>query len=257
MARRPELPIFMQDPKTNEILSEAASAITKGLKVYLSGGALRNALYYALFHTRLPQRDYDLLVFGKKEGFIKRLRSLGFVYGRIRRKHEVVLKKKKVSKPKIISDYVVLDIKETQDRNIKENMRMRVSFTVNGFALPLKHISSRNWRKQVIAMPGAMADLKGKKLRVLNLSHPANLFAAIRFMSKGFRAPLKNEVNQLLSALGGLEKWRFERNVKKIFDYVGGEAEARRLARRLGIEKDIFDFETIKTLNVGKCVVLN
>lgn len=246
------LPIFMQDPKTNEILGEAASVIPKGLNVYLSGGALRNALYYELFHKRLPQRDYDLLVLGKKEGFIKRLRPLGFVYGRIRRKHETVLMKKKVSKPKTFSDYVVLDIKETQDRNIKENMRMRVSFTVNGFALPLKHISSRNWRKQVIAMPGAMDDLKGKKLHMLNIAHPANLFAAIRFMSKGFKAPPKDEVDRLLSALGGLEKWRFNRNVRKVFDYVGGEAEARRLARRLGIEKDIFDFETIKTLNVGK-----
>ena len=242
----------MQDPKTNEILSEAASAITKGLKVYLSGGALRNALYYELFHTQLPQRDYDIQVFCQKEGFLKKLRSLGFVYGKIRRKHEVVLKKKKVSKPKIISDYVVLDIKETQDRNIKENMRMRVSFTVNGFALPLKHISSRNWRKQVIAMPGAMDDLKGKELHVLNIAHPANLFAAIRFMSKGFKSPPKDEVDRLLSALGGLETWRFNRNVRKVFDYVGGEAEARRLARRLGIKKDIFDFGTVKSLNVGK-----
>lgn len=243
------LPVFMQDPKTYELLREAKSAIPKGTKVYLVGGAVRNALYFERFDERLPQRDYDLLLIGDKDAFISNLRAKGFIYGFIRRKHEITLKKKRVPRPKDhFADHVFLDIHISDERSVLKNLKDQSNFTINGFALSLKHVDSNQWHKRIISLPQAEADLNDKQLRVNVIAHPANLFACLRFMSKGFKAPSRDEVDKLLCALGTLEKWRYERNIKKLFDYVGGESIARKLAKRLKIKQDIFDFDTIKSL---------
>ncbi|MFH1188159.1 MAG: hypothetical protein V1688_04875 [bacterium] len=244
-----KLPIFAQDPKTLEILKEAKSAIPKNTKVYLVGGAARNALYFKLFKEELPQRDYDILLVGDKDAFVKNLRARGFVYGKIRKKHEITLKKKKISKPQHqFKDYVFLDMHIADEKSILKNLEDNANFTINGFALSLKDINSENWHKKVVSLPCALQDLKNKQLRVNVIKHPANLFACLRFMSKGFKPPSKKEVKELLSALGSLEVWRYERNIKKLFNYVGGEKEARRLIKKLGIKEDVFDFEVIKKL---------
>jgi hypothetical protein len=51
-----------------------------------------------------------------------------------------------------------------------------------------------------------------------------------------------------LIALGSLEKFRYKRNMQKLFDYVGGEKEARKLLKKLNITKNIFNLKVIKTL---------
>ena len=245
-----KLPIFMQDSKSHDILNDARSSIPKNTKIYLVGGAVRNALFFKFFKEKLPPRDYDILLVGDKNKFIENLRAHGFVYGFIRRKHEVTLKKKKILRPQhVFNDYVFLDVHISDEKSILKNLKDNSNFTINGFALSLKEINSKNWHKKVISLPGAMRDLKNKKLRVNVIVHPANLFACLRFMSKGFEPPSQEEVKNLLVALGMLEKWRYKRNIKKLFDYVGGETEARKLVKKLGIRKDIFDFKTIKKLN--------
>lgn len=242
-----KLPVFMQDPKTFEILKDVKSAIPKNTKAYLVGGAVRNALYFKLFNEKLPQRDYDVLLIGDKGGFVKNLRSFGFVYGLIKRKHEITLKKKRVPKPKHkFDDYLFLDIHISGERNILKNLRDNSNFTINGFALSLKDITSGSWHRKIVSLPNSLKDLKDKRLRVNAIAHPAELFACLRFMSRGFKPPSQKEVKGLLTALSSLEKWRFEKNVKKLFDYVNGRGEARKLAKKLGIEKDIFDFRTVK-----------
>ena len=52
----------------------------------------------------------------------------------------------------------------------------------------------------------------------------------------------------MLEALSKLEKWRYKRNIKKVFSYVNGEKNARKLVKDLGIKEYIFDFVTIKNL---------
>lgn len=246
-----ELPIFMQSPKTNQILREVASSIPARTKVYIIGGAVRNALYYHSFHKELPQRDYDIILIGDINGFVKNLQSKGFIYGKIRRTNEVTLKKKKVAKPKHeFNDYVFLDIHTSKERSIIKNLKNAAGFTINAFALSLKEVTSKNWVKKVIALRGALKDLKNKKLRVNAIAHPAMLFACIRFMSVGFKPPSKREVKELLAALGKLEKWRYGRNIRKVFEYVGGEKKARQLAKKLAIKEDIFDFETIRKIGI-------
>lgn len=51
-----------------------------------------------------------------------------------------------------------------------------------------------------------------------------------------------NPINELPK----LEKWRFARNVKKVFRYVGGEEKARQLVKKLGIKVDVFDIEKVR-----------
>ncbi len=243
------LPIFMQDPKTNEVLKEVISAVPKNTKAYIVGGAVRNALYYNLFHKKLPHRDYDIVVIGNRSQFIKNLRSKGFIYGKIRRKHEITLKKKKIAKPKHeFDDCVFLDLHFSEEKSIMKNLREVSGFTINAFALSLKQVVSKGWQKKVIAHPNALTDLKKKQLRVNALTHPAMLFACIRFMSQGFKAPSEKQVNGLLLNLRKFPKYKFKRNIKKIFSYVGGEKKARQLTKKLGIKEDIFEFKTIKNL---------
>ncbi len=239
----------MQDPKTFEIFKAAKLAIPKKTKVYLVGGAVRNALYFKFFNKKLPQRDYDILLVGDKVKFIKNLRAGGFIYGFIKRKHEVTLKKKKIPRPRHeFDDYVFLDIHLTDEKSILKNLKDNSNFTINEFALSLREIDAKNWHEKVISLPGAMRDLKTKKLRVNVIVHPANLFACLRFMSKGFKPPSKKEIKELLIALGSLEKWRYKRNIKKLFDYVGGENNAKKLVKKLGIKENVFDFDIIKKL---------
>ena len=247
--------IFTREGKTTEILKEVISSIPPKTKVYIVGGAARNTVYYDVFKKSLPQRDYDLLLVGDLDKFVKRLRKYTFVYGRIRRKNEIVVKKKLIPTPKSITDYLVLDIHRSYESNVLKNLKENSAFTINGFAIPIHNCLDKNIKKHLIVLPTALRDLKKRQLR-LNSSgykgHPGNLFACLRFMSIGFKPPVKSEVNLLLEQLPKLEKWRFERNIKKVFDYVGGEEKARQLIKKLGIGIDIFDIKKLREFSALK-----
>lgn len=240
---------FTKESKTKEILKEAISAIPPKTKVYVVGGAARNLIYYDLFKKSLPQRDYDLLFIGNLGSFVKRLRKIGFTYGRIRRKHEVVMKKKLSSNPKINEDYIYLDIHLSKEPSVLENLKENSAFTINGFAILFSQYFSKKVKKHLIAIPNALSDLRNRRLR-LNIrgykKHAGNLFACLRFMSIGFEPPTKEEIMLLLEELPKLEKWRFGRNVKKVFDYVGGEKKAQQLVKSLGIKRDVFSIEKLR-----------
>lgn len=119
------LPLFLHDKKTEEIFKLVVAAIPKDTKAYLVGGAIRNAIYYKYFNKKLPHRDFDIMLIGDKDGFVQNLRRTGFVYGKIRRKHEVVVKMKRIPKPKHIhKDYLYLDIHISGEKEpIKEPKR--------------------------------------------------------------------------------------------------------------------------------------
>lgn len=242
------LPIYCHNLKQQEILGEAIDALPKNAQIYLVGGAVRNAVYYDLFKKQMPQRDYDILLIGERKEFVQHLRARGFVYGKILRKNDIVLMKKKIALPKTDADYVVLDIHSVAEGTARSNLTENANFTINGFALPFAKICSEDWKKHLIQIPCAFADLKNKQLRVNKLVHPSNLFACIRFMSQGFKAPTTEEIQMLLKVHSTFEKWRFPRNVRKVFDYVGGEGKARQLARKLGIKVDIFDYTVVRRL---------
>lgn len=244
----------MQDSVTKKILSEAIAAIPKRTRVYLVGGSVRNAFYYHFFGKRLPQRDYDLLLIGNKEQFVQNLRKKGFTYGRIRRKYEVVLKKRRVSRLQDwYQDHLFFDIHLSPEKSVLANLQKYATFTMNGFALPLPAVISSRWRQQVLSLPTAIPDLKKRQLRLNSLTpEPTTLFAAIRFFSVGFKAPSAADIQHLLRALGRVNRHRFSRAVDKLFRYVGGERRARRLARRMGIQQDMFNFRVVRLLQFRK-----
>jgi len=243
-----KLPLFLHDEKTNEIFRIIVAAIPKGTKAYLVGGAIRNAIYYKYFKQELPQRDYDILLIGDHVGFIRNLRQNGFVFGKIKRKHEVVVKMKRIPKPiHIHNDYLYLDIHISEEKSVLKNLVENSNFTINGSTISLKDIFKEDWFDKLISLPGALADLKNKRLKLKQLSHPANLFACLRFMSLGFKQPKQAEIDLLLKSLSGLNKSRYGRNVKKLFGYVGGEEKAKNLLKKLKIMQNIFDFKIVKS----------
>ncbi len=242
-------PFPVKYAEAREILKETISCIPPKTKVYVVGGAARSAAYFDLLKKSLPQRDLDILLVGDLGKFVENLRRHRFTYGKIRRKNDIVLKKKIIPSPVSLDDYVYLDIHKSVERNIKKNLQNSAAFTISGFAIPLKNYCSEYRMKHLVSLPGAVGDLKKKRLRLNGNSykkHPGNLFACLRFMSLGFTPPGKKEVSLLLEQLKKMEKWRFERNVKKVFSYVGGERKARRLVKRLGIKTDIFDIDRLR-----------
>ncbi len=240
----------MFDPTGPDItlVQEVGSRLPASVNPYVIGGAARNALYYQTFGKGLAQRDFDLLALpGDATKFVDFCRrELGFVYGKIRRKSEVVVRKNFVEKPQNITHYVYFDLHISEEADVLTNLRLNSAFTINGFAIPLKSFPKLD---KLISLPGAVDDLKNRQLR-LNPDgykfHPGNLFACLRFMSVGYKPPSAEEVELLAKELPKLEKWRFNRNVKKVFTYVGGEANARKLAKRLGVEADIFNLDELR-----------
>ncbi|MFA6514298.1 MAG: hypothetical protein WCT50_03370 [Patescibacteria group bacterium] len=237
-----KLPLFLHDEKTNEIFKIVVASIPKSTKAYLVGGAIRNAVYYKYFKQKLPQRDFDILLIGDQVGFIKNLRHRGFIFGKIKRKHEVVVKIKRIPKPiHAYNDYLYLDIHIAEEKSALKNLAKNSNFTINGFAISLKDIFREDWFDELISLPGALADLKNKRLKLNQLSHPANLFACMRFMSLGFKQPKQAEIDLLLKSLSDLKEPRYEKNMRKLFGYVGGEGNAKKLQKKLKIKQNIFN----------------
>ncbi|HLC88762.1 MAG TPA: hypothetical protein VJG49_01875 [Candidatus Nanoarchaeia archaeon] len=230
-----ELPVFLQEPAVFSIFEEIAQSVPTGTKFYIVGGAMRNAMYFHIFGKKLPQRDYDSLIVGNHKKFITNLRQVGFIYGKIRRKTQVVFKKAKFKGAEKIGDFVVLDMHWVRKVNILQNMKDHASFTINGFAVEVRDLFSSNWRKKVIEMPRALNDLKAKKLVVNAVDNRHNLFAAMRFMSMGFKKPSKSGVKWLLREFRKAPKRRRKRNIEKLYNSVGGKEKAEKLAQKIGL----------------------
>jgi len=245
-----ELPIFMEEEIANKILREAISCIPKGTSIYLIGGRIRNALYYNHFGKRFPSRDYDLFMSERPDKFISNLRKIGFVYGKMKRKDEITVKKKKFEGAKEPKDHVVFDIHFTEKKTILQNLKEKSNFTINGFAINLNKITFKNWKSCVISLEGAYKDLKNKQIKVNTFNHPAQIFACIRFVSQGFKPPKKKEADGLFMLLGKLRRNQLEININKVLEYTGGKEETLRIARRMGINEDIFSFNTILRIRV-------
>ena len=241
------LPLFMQDEITNKILREAITCIPKRKKVYLVGGSVRNSLFYKYFKKKLPFRDYDVFVSGNPKEFISNLRKKGFTYGKLRRKNERVLKKKRFPKAKTLKDFVFIDI-HFSEGDIMKNLHKSSNFTINGFALPLEKIIDKNWEKEITSVKNAKRDLRNKQLHVNTYHHPAQLYACIRFISFGFKSPSKKEIEGLLNLLKKLRKNQLKRNLHKVFGQTRGEKKAEQIVKKMGIKEDVFSFKTIKKL---------
>jgi len=247
-----DLPLFMQDEKIANSLEETVNCVPKGCEVFIFGGTTRNAVFYSLFKEKHPQRDYDLIYLGnEREQFSQCLRKeKDFEFGKIRRDNQTVFRQALEEEPELYSGYIYLDVHYAQQKEILAALKHTCNFTISSFALNLNQINSPDWQEQLVHLPQAWKDMKNKQLRLnpfIQEIPSTTLFTCLRFMSLGYKPPGEEEVERMVSALSTIpSREKFERNVDKVVDYVGGEEKARQLADQLGIERDIFDFETVK-----------
>ncbi len=231
-------PIFLHDPRVYEIFQDIAACVPNGTKFYIVGGAMRNAMFYYYFDKKLPQRDYDSIIIGDHKKFIANLRKHGFAYGRIRRKTQAVLKRAKTKgmSGDDLNEFVFLDMRWEKKGNILQNLKEHTAFTMGGFGIEVHDLFAKNWISKVTKMPHAVSDLKAKKLVVNAVDNKHNLFAALRFMSVGFKQPSKSDVEWLLREFKIASKRRRKKNLKKLYNYVGGEKKAVKLAKKIGVD---------------------
>ena len=60
MTPNKKLPLFLHDKKTAEIFKTVVTSIPAGTKVYLVGGAMRNAIYYKYFRKAILRGRFFL-----------------------------------------------------------------------------------------------------------------------------------------------------------------------------------------------------
>jgi hypothetical protein len=251
----PSLPLNFNSNEAKFEFQKVVENIPPELELYLVGGALRNALFKLFHGVALTQRDYDQVVTKGSADYTKYLDGLGFEEHPYPSRQDVQTVYRKPLFDGANEDYhdwLVFDMHTVDGTTIEDNLKFNVGFTINGTAMRLSDTLTKPWDEVIIeTLPTAIQDIKDKKLR-LNLDgythQPSNFYAMLRFMSVGFSAPSDDEVQLLFRELPNIEHVRFERNVKKIWEYVGGEAKARALVHSLGIDVDVFDEETIKSL---------
>lgn len=240
-------------------LSQVITSLPADIEVYLIGGAVRNSLFRMFHNTVLTQRDYDQVITKGSTLYKEHLKSLAFkehLYPS-RQDEQVVYSlplNEKARQGESYMNWLVLDLHTVDGTTIEENIRKNSAFTINGCAVNVRDLYSKPWKEAVIqVLPSALQDIKDKRLR-LNYEgyrkYPSNFYAMLRFLSVGFSRPSHEEIMLLLKELPNLEHSRFERNVQKVWDYVGGEDKARALVKDLGIEIDVFNEEIVKSSNL-------
>jgi len=244
-------PIFLQDSSTNAILLQVSQLVPITHRAYLHGGALRNAVYYRYFNEIQTQRDFDIIVLGKKEKFVDLFLQHGFILGKKNNETAVVLKKARIENPsQNFDDWVYLDIVFRKDADISDVLKDKVNFTINGSAIELVNLFKKDWFENVITLPGTLEDIQNKQIRV-NRRYPINIYACIRFVSRGFKAPTQKEIDEMISDLKGIDEIKFKYNTEKVISYVGSPEGVRKIARELCLPCDVLDLSSIRSL----CVV--
>lgn len=242
--------------ESKRALQETFSNLPDEIEVYLIGGSVRNALIREIHGEVLRQRDYDQVITRGSRSYKTYLGSLGFEEHPYpsRQDEQVVYRKLFDEQHRDDLDYlhwIVYDMHTVDGTTIEQNIKNNVAFTINGCAINGRDLFTKPWREALIqVLPTALQDIKDKKLRLNRDGYkymPSSFFAMLRFMSAGFEAPSDEEVQLLLAELPNLEHARYERNVIKVWDYVGGEAKARELVKGLGIDLDVFDEEAVKS----------
>ena len=241
------LPVFLQNPSTKEILNQITSLIPMGTKVYLFGGAVRNALYYNHFNEEMTQRDFDCIVIGDGEKFADNLFSNNFIYGNKNTEKAKVLKMGRISSPvHQYDDWLYLDCKIYPSNESIEDILKRISdFTISGVALDIKNIEAPDWYNKIIAIPNAIEDIQQKRLGVVK-PYAISLHKIIRMVSRGFQKPPQEEIDKCIEKLKDISEDKFVINTEKTIRYVGSKEKVAEIAQELGITHNILNFEQIK-----------
>jgi len=245
------LPIDFKDNRGREVFEDLIKNLPDGVEVYLVAGTVRNAIQ-RFFHggDSLEQRDYDQIVVKGSDKYLEYLRQLGFYEGRIQRPTQKVMIKSFVGNqdPEDFKNNLVFDINLVDNTSVIENLKKHVGLTVNGNAISIRDIFSEDWQDKLTSLPGALEAIQNKAL-ILNPAgyqhQAANLFSVIRFVYNGYTPPPKEDIDLLIKELPRVEDERYEKNIQKVFRYVGGEEKARAIWKEIGIDVDVFDKQKV------------
>jgi len=243
--------LFMEDIKTAEIFRQIIEVIPEENDVYIVGWAVRNSLFYLYHKTKLPQRDFDVVIVWMPEKLIQNLKNIWFTEGsNIKGDCWIILKKAKIDNPEHLSDFVYLDCTYWKDGvTMEKNLKEHANLTINCNAMNIKDVFDKNWLEKVVSVNGWIEDIKDKILKI-NSYESRILFACLRFMSQWFIAPKKDELIKAIQMLQSIDRDRYERNVLKLESYVWGREIADVLLKRLWVEGDLFDRNEIKNLKI-------
>jgi len=251
------LPIDFKGERGRKVFEVVIKNLPEEVEVYLIAGCLRNAID-RYFHedSKLEQRDYDQIVTKGSGEYLAYLKSLGFYDGRIQRPTHKVFIKSFVDNedPDDFANNLVFDIHLMDGTNAIDNLRKHVGLTVNGNAISIRDIFSNDWQNKLISLPGALQSIEERRLKLNHEGYKhqaANLFSVIRFVYNGYAPPTREDLMLLNQELPRVEDDRYDKNVQKVFKYVGGEDSARKICREIGIDIDVFDKQAV-TKRVGQ-----
>jgi hypothetical protein len=232
-------------PGAAAMMAAVAAAVPADAQLYVIGGALRNSFVYKVLGKQLPQRDYDMVYVGAgRIVFADTLVNAGFRLGAIQRPDQQTFENPCVPDPKTLDDYFIPDVTFYDKGEITDILAAKTNFLLNGFAIAAADLPKPDWDSRVITLPGAMQSIEQQKVVLNPAQSPeyahSNLFAAIRFVSQGFAPPSAEDVKAMLATIKDYPDEKFDKNVQKVFNYVGGEDAARAIAHNMGIAQDIF-----------------
>lgn len=245
------LPIDFKDNRGRAAFEHLVKDLPDDVEVYLIAGTVRNAIH-RFFHggDSLEQRDYDQIVTKGSDKYLEYLKSLGFYPGRIQRPTQKVMIKSLIGNddPEDFANNLVFDTHTVDGSTAVENLEQHVGLTVNGNAISIRDIFSEQWQDKLVSLPSALEVIQNKKL-LLNPDgykyQAANLFSVIRFVHNGYTSPPKEDIELLIKELPRVEDDRYEKNIQKVFKYVGGEEAARTIWREIGVDVDVFDKQKV------------
>lgn len=245
------LPIDFKDERGQKIFEEVIKNLPEDVEVYLVAGSLRNAIDRHIHGgSKLEQRDYDQVVTKGSNQYLTYLKSLGFYDGLIQRPTQKVLIKSFVDNedPGDFANNLVFDINLMDNTTVLDNLKKHVGLTVNGNAISFRDIFSEDWKDKLISLPGALESIEKKQLKLNHEGYKyqaANLFSVIRFVYNGYKPLTKKDLMLLAQELPSVDDDRYKKNVRKVYKYVGGEENARRICNEIGIDFDVFNKQAV------------
>src|SRR5262245_28527675 len=115
-------PAFLENEDTEKLLQEVVHSIPENTDLYLYGGAIRNTFFSESFNVELPQRDFDFILVGDREGFKKNLVDKGFelsedpIHKMVKTSDKFT--KAKIPQPQQYGDWIHLDVAVREERDI-------------------------------------------------------------------------------------------------------------------------------------------
>lgn len=242
------------NPDAYPVFEKVLADLPSDCEPYLYGGAVRSAVFKIFHGETIPCRDYDQIVTRGSSTYAQLLRSQGFVDGRVpsRPEEHFILRYPLVndSDSDSFTDSVVFDIHKADGDTVLSYLRYNVGINVGGIAVPLRKLFDADWFDNLVALPGAIDDIKQKRVSINPhgyLSQPANLYACLRLVSRGYAPPPEQELKKIVDQVITLSPHQIARNIKKLSDYVNGDMAIRSLVRSLGIKGDILDVDEVKS----------